>query len=222
MDKKQTIFENALFCFASFLCAVDHMNHVDAIEPDDEERRMPTSFDLMKLKNGDKLFNSRYDILVKKFLFQLGIRISYLKSLGEEMYLDCDPSTWDMYVLLYKLMREIWMETTDGDPIGKMNKFTSFIMNAVNRCAHTRTLHAIIIFLLPHRVIDVSQMTSIGPGTVYLMVGEKKAPIFSMCGGVIRASSLWGLLPEVWKVMHHLEASEGSGLRLFRRGSMEN
>ena len=25
-DRKQTIFENALFCFASILCAVDHLN----------------------------------------------------------------------------------------------------------------------------------------------------------------------------------------------------
>ena len=117
---------------------------------------MPTSFELMNLKNGDKLFNSRYDILVNEFLFQLGIRIGYLKRLGEEMYLDCDPSTWDMRLLLYKLMRGIRLEMKDGDPIGKMNKFTSFIMNEVNKCIHVRTLHAIIIFLLPHHLIDVS------------------------------------------------------------------
>ena len=132
------------------------MNHADAIEPDDEERRMPTSFDLMNFKYGDELFNSGYDILVNEFLFQLGIRISYLKSLGEEKFLGSDPGTWDMRVLLYKLMREISLETTDRDPIGKMNKFTSFIMNVANKCAHVRTLRTIIIFLLPHRLIDVS------------------------------------------------------------------
>ena len=91
MDRKQTIFENALFCFMSILCAVDHLNQADVIEPNDEERRMPTSFDLMKLKNGDELVNSRYDILVNEFLFQLGIQIGYLKSLGEKMFSDCDP-----------------------------------------------------------------------------------------------------------------------------------
>ena len=53
-------------------------------------------------------------------------------------------------------MREIWLETTDGDSIGKMNNFTSFIMNAVNKCAHFRTLHSILIFVLPHLLIDIS------------------------------------------------------------------
>ena len=72
------------------------------------------------------------------------------------MYLDRDPSTWNMHLLLYRLMREIWLETTDGDPIGKMNKFTHFIMNVANKCAHVRTLRAIIIFLLLHHLIDVS------------------------------------------------------------------
>ena len=156
MNRKQIIFEYALFCFASILCAVDHLNNADVIELNDEERRMPTLFDLMQLENGDDMVNSRYDILVNEFLFQLGIQIGYLKSLGEKMFSDCDPPTWDMHVLLYKLMREIWLETTDGDPIGKMNKFTSFIMNVVNKCAHWRTLHSIMIFLLPHHIIDVS------------------------------------------------------------------
>ena len=59
-------------------------------------------------------------------------------------------------MLLYKLMREIWLETTDGDPIGKMNKFTFFITNVVNKCVHSRTLRSILIFLLPHRMMDVS------------------------------------------------------------------
>ena len=70
--RKQTIFENALFCFASTLCAADHLDHT-------EERKMPTSFELMQLKNGDELVNPRYDILVNEFLFQLSIRIEHLK-----------------------------------------------------------------------------------------------------------------------------------------------
>ena len=156
MDREKTIFEYTLFCFAMTLCAIDHMNHTDGIEVNDEERGMPTSFELMNLESGDELVNSRYDILVNEFLFQLGIRIDYLRRLGDEMYVDHDPSTWDMRLLLYRLMREIWLETTDGDPIGKMSKFTHFIMNAANRCAHVRTLRAIIIFLLPHHLIDVS------------------------------------------------------------------
>ena len=80
---------------------------------------MPTLFDLMQFENGDELFNSRYDILVNKFLFQFGIRIGYLKDVGEKMFQDCDPATWDMCMLMYKLMREIWLETMEGDPIGK-------------------------------------------------------------------------------------------------------
>ena len=73
MDRRQTIFEYALFYFASILCAVDHLNHADAIELNDEERKMPMSFELMQLKNEDELVNSRYDILVNEFLFQMGI-----------------------------------------------------------------------------------------------------------------------------------------------------
>ena len=65
-------------------------------------------------------------------------------------------SMWDISVLLYKLLREIWLETTDGDPIGKMNKFTFFITNMVEKRAHSRTLHSILIFLLPHHMEDVS------------------------------------------------------------------
>ena len=40
-DRKQAIFENALFSLASILCAVDHLNHADAIELNDEQRKMP-------------------------------------------------------------------------------------------------------------------------------------------------------------------------------------
>ena len=72
------------------------------------------------------------------------------------MFPHSEPSMWDMLVLLYKLMREIWLETTDGDPIGKMNKFIFFITNVVDKCAHSRTLCSILIFLLPHRMEDVS------------------------------------------------------------------
>ena len=72
-QRRQTIFENALFCFALTLCAVDHLDHANAIEPNDDERKMLTSFELMQLKNGDELVNPRYDILVNEFLFQLGI-----------------------------------------------------------------------------------------------------------------------------------------------------
>ena len=76
--------------------------------------------------------------------------------MGEETFTGSEPSLWDMCVLLYKLMREIWLETIDGDPIGKMNKFTFFITNMVNKCVHSRTLRSILIFLLPHRLMDVS------------------------------------------------------------------
>ena len=58
MERRQTIFENALFSFVSILCALDHLNHTDAIELNDEERKMPTSLELMQLKNKDKLFSS--------------------------------------------------------------------------------------------------------------------------------------------------------------------
>ena len=154
--RRQMIFQNALFCFASILCAVDHLDHADAIESNDEERKMPpTSFELMQLESGDELVNSRYNILVNEFLFQFGIQIKYLKEVGEKMFSESDPAVWDMCLLLYKLMREIWLETTDGDPIGKMNKFTFGIMNAVNKFAHSRTLCLILIFLLPHRLMDV-------------------------------------------------------------------
>ena len=156
MERRQTIFENALFSFASILCAVDHLNHADAIKPNDEERKMPTSSELMQLENEDELVNSRYDILVNEFIFQFGIRIDYLKKMGEEMFPHSEPSLWDMRVLLYKLMREIRLETTDGNPIGKMNKFTFFITNVVNKCVHSRTLRSILIFLLPHRMMDLS------------------------------------------------------------------
>ena len=89
--RKQTIFEYALFCFMLIVCTVDHLNHANAIEPNDEERKLPTSLDLMQFENGDGLVNSRYDILVNEFLFQLGFRIDYLKRLGEKMFQDCDP-----------------------------------------------------------------------------------------------------------------------------------
>ena len=52
------------------------------------------------------------------------------------MFQESEPALWDMRLLLYKLMREIWLEMTDGDPIGKM-------------CS-------IMIFLLPYRLMDVS------------------------------------------------------------------
>ena len=120
MERRQTIFENALFSFASILCAVDHLNHTDAVKLNDKERKMPTSSELMQLKNEDELVNSRYAILVNEFLFQFRIRIDYLKKMGEEMFPHSEPALWDMRVLLYKLMREICLETTDGDPIGKM------------------------------------------------------------------------------------------------------
>ena len=68
-ERRQTIFENALFSFASILCAVDHLNHANVIEPNDEERKMPKSLELMQLENKDELFHSRYDILVNEFLF---------------------------------------------------------------------------------------------------------------------------------------------------------
>ena len=60
MHRKQTIFEYGLFCFVTTLCAVDHMNHANAIEPNDEERRIPTSFELMNLKNGDSISDTTY------------------------------------------------------------------------------------------------------------------------------------------------------------------
>ena len=85
-ERRQTIFENALFSFASILCAVDHLNHANAVEPNDEERKMPTSSELMQLENEDKLVNSRYAILVNEFLFQFGIQIDYLKKMGGEMF----------------------------------------------------------------------------------------------------------------------------------------
>ena len=110
----------------------------------------------MQLESGDELVNSRYDILVNEFLFQFGIRIKYLREVGEKMFSESDPAVWDMRLLLYKLMREMWLETTDGDPIGKMNKFTFGLTNAVNKCAHSRTLRSILIFLLPHRLTDVA------------------------------------------------------------------
>ena len=72
-ERRQTIFENALFSFVLILCAVDHLNHADAIEPNDEERKMPTTLELMQLENEDKLVNSRYDILVNELLFQFRI-----------------------------------------------------------------------------------------------------------------------------------------------------
>ena len=72
-ERRQTIFENALFSFASILCAVDHLNHADAVEPNEEEKKMPTSSELMLLENKDELINSRYTILVNEFLFQFGI-----------------------------------------------------------------------------------------------------------------------------------------------------
>ena len=82
MERRQTIFENALFSFASILCAVDHLNHADAIESKDEVRKMPTSLEFMQLENEDELANSRYDIIFNEFLFQFGIRIDYLKKNG--------------------------------------------------------------------------------------------------------------------------------------------
>ena len=84
--RKQAIFENALFCFASTLCAVDHLDHADAIEPNKEERKILMSFELMQLENGDELVNPRYDILVNEFLFQLGIQIEHLKELREKTF----------------------------------------------------------------------------------------------------------------------------------------
>ena len=73
MERRQTIFGNALFSFASILCAVDHLNHADAVKLNNEERKMPTSSELMQLENEDELVNSRYAILVNEFLFQFGI-----------------------------------------------------------------------------------------------------------------------------------------------------
>ena len=70
--RKQTIFENALFCFASTLCAVDHLDHADVIELNDEERKIPMSFELIQLENGDELVDPRYDILVNEFHFPVG------------------------------------------------------------------------------------------------------------------------------------------------------
>ena len=153
--RKRTIFEYALFSFASILCAVDHMNHADAIELNEKEKTAPTSFELMQLENGDELVNSRCDILVNEFLFQFGVRIKYLKTVAEKMFLDSDPPTWDIRLLVYKILREIWLSITDGDPIGRINKFTYFITTVVNKCAHFRTLRAIIIFLLPDCLTDV-------------------------------------------------------------------
>ena len=72
-ERRQSIFENALFSFASILCAVDHLNHADAVELNDEERKMPTSLELMQLENKDEVINSRYSILVNEFLFKFGI-----------------------------------------------------------------------------------------------------------------------------------------------------
>ena len=109
MERKQSIFEYALFSFTLTLCALDHQNHINTIEPNDEERKLPTMFDLMQLENGDELVNSRYDILVNEFLFQIGIRIGYLKDVGEKMFQNCNPTTWDMRMLIYKLIREIWL-----------------------------------------------------------------------------------------------------------------
>ena len=60
MDREKTIFKYALFCFATTLCAIDHMNHTDGIEVNDEERGMPSSFELMNLESGDELVNPRY------------------------------------------------------------------------------------------------------------------------------------------------------------------
>ena len=99
-ERRQTIFENALFSFASILCAVDHLNHADAVEPNDGDRKMPTSLELMQLENEAELINSRYSILINEFLFQFGIRIDYLKKMGEEMFPHSKPSVWDMRVLL--------------------------------------------------------------------------------------------------------------------------
>ena len=50
-ERRQTIFENALFSFVSILCSVDHLNHADAVKPNDKERKMPTSSELMQLQN---------------------------------------------------------------------------------------------------------------------------------------------------------------------------
>ena len=72
--KEDRLFLRMLcLALASILCAVDHLNHADAVEPNDRERKMPTSLELMQLENEDELINSRYSILVNEFLFQFGI-----------------------------------------------------------------------------------------------------------------------------------------------------
>ena len=55
-------------------------------EPNDKERKIPTSLELMQLENEDELINSRYSILVNEFLFKFGNQIDYLKKMGEEMF----------------------------------------------------------------------------------------------------------------------------------------
>ena len=136
------------------------------------------------------------------------------------MFPHSKPSLWDMRVLLYKLIREIWLETTDGDPIGKMNKFTFFITNVVNKCAHSRTLCSILIFLLPHRMMDVS-LDDINWVRDSLLDSwrEEGTNIINewWChhGFVTAASPL-----AVLKVMDHQEARDGSRFRLFGKVSM--
>ena len=71
------------------------------------------------------------------------------------MFQDADPATWDMRLLVYKILRDIWINITNREPIVRIDKFTYFITSAVNKCAHFRTLHAIMIFLLPYRLTDV-------------------------------------------------------------------
>ena len=83
-ERRQTIFENALFSFASILCTVDHLNHTDAVKPNKMERKMPTSLELMQLKNEDELINSRYSILVNVDTGQVSpmVFLSYTRFLG--------------------------------------------------------------------------------------------------------------------------------------------
>ena len=187
-ERRQTIFENALFSFVLILCAVDHLNHADAIEPNDEERKMPTSLELMQLENEDKLVNSRYDILVNELLFQFRIWIDYLKKMGEEMFPDSEPSLWTCVCCCTSSWRRFGWRQPMGIPLEKWASshfslqtwWTS--VRTLELCAQFWSFSSPIIWWMCPKTI------SIGWGTTSSTVGEKRAQTLLMMNLL---SQLW-------------------------------
>lgn len=148
-------FEHALLCFATTLTSLDKLDH-RRIETNRSPHLLPPAHKALRDIEEEDLSQcvrkNKGGILVNELLDQMGYgseELSRLLSPGED---GNDPTTWDMRLLVFKVLREVWNKKTCGHLLDKMNGFTDYFTETVEKCINSYTLKCIVLWFLPERL----------------------------------------------------------------------